>query len=315
MAQKAPGKHYRKGLSIVELTRMFPDDDAAERWFIQQRWPDGVFCPKCGSFDVHERPTRKPQLYRCRSCRKDFSVKVGTLMQGSPLGYQTWAMAIYLNLTSLKGVSSMKLHRDLGITQKSAWHLAHRIRETWEDNAQAFSGPVEADETYIGGKRKNMHNKKPKQFTGRGSVGKEAVVGVRDRKTNNVRAKVVQKTDSETLQGFIVENTRDDATVYTDEASAYEGMPRNHESVKHSVSKYVRDMAHTNGMESFWSMLKRGYQGTYHQMSPKHLNRYVAEFAGRHNIRDFDTVVQMSMMAKGMVGKRLRYKDLAEGSL
>ena len=137
-----------------------------------------------------------------------------------------------------------------------------------------------------------------------------AVVGVKDRETKQVRAKVVQHTDKETLQGFVTAHTAEDAKVYTDEAQAYEGMPREHETVKHSVSEYVRGMAHTNGMESFWSMLKRGYVGTYHKMSPKHLDRYVQEFTGRHNVRGEDTIDQMALAVSGMAGKRLRYRDL-----
>ena len=160
MSKSAPGKHFRKGMSLVEIMRMFPDDAAAEKWFVERRWPDGVTCPCCGSINVQTRPTRKPQPYRCRDCRKDFSTKTGTLMQGSKLGFQTWAVAIYLMATSLKSVSSMKLHRDLGVTQKTAWFLAQRIRETWTDNSSPFSGPVEADETYMGGKRRNMSNAK-----------------------------------------------------------------------------------------------------------------------------------------------------------
>ena len=160
MAQRAPGKAFRKGISLIELTRMFPDDATAEAWFIKVRWPVGVCCTECGSLDVQERKTRKPQPFRCRSCRKDFSVKTGTLMQGSNLGFQKWAIAIYLSTTNLKGVSSMKLHRDLGITQKSAWHLAHRIRETWQENGGLFSGPTEVDESYIGGLEKNKPTSK-----------------------------------------------------------------------------------------------------------------------------------------------------------
>ena len=311
---KAPGKSDRKGITLIELTRMFPDDATAERWFIEQRWPDGeVHCPACGSVNIQERVTRKPQPYRCRDCRKDFSTKTGTLMQGSNLGFQTWAMAIYLFNTSLKGVSSMKLHRDLGVTQKTAWHLAHRIRETWQDNAGSasapFCGPVEVDETYIGGREKNKHAKL-KLRAGRGSVGKVAVAGAKDRATNAVRARSVAETTRATLQGFVEDHAAPGATVYTDEARAYQGMPFDHEAVKHSIGEYVRDQAHTNGMESFWSMLKRGYHGTYHHMSPKHLDRYVNEFSGRHNVREKDTADQMAHTAKGMVGKRLRYKDL-----
>ena len=134
MAHKAPGKAFRQGLSIKALLRMFPDDATAEQWFTEVRWPEGVRCPKCDSDNIQERTTRKPQPYRCRSCRKDFSVKTDTLMHNSPLGCQTWAIAIYLMSTGLKGVSSMKLHRDLDVTQKTAWHLSMRIRETFEDD-------------------------------------------------------------------------------------------------------------------------------------------------------------------------------------
>lgn len=129
-------------MSLVEITKLFPDDETAEKWFVENRWSDGVCCPHCGSVHVHERKSRKPQPYHCKDCRKYFSVKTGSLMQGSPLGFQTWAIAIYLVTANIKGMSSMKLHRDLGITQKSAWSLSHRIRETFEDHAELFEGPV-----------------------------------------------------------------------------------------------------------------------------------------------------------------------------
>ena len=134
MSKKTLGKSFRKGLPLIKIMRMFPDDSTAEKWFVEIRWPDGVNCPCCGSANIQERKTRKPQPYRCRECRKDFSIKTGTLMHNSRLGLQVWAVAIYLLVTNLKGVSSRKLHRDLGVTQKTAWHLAHRIRETWNDN-------------------------------------------------------------------------------------------------------------------------------------------------------------------------------------
>ena len=315
MASKAPGKHFRKGVSLVEITRMFPDNAAAERWFVEARWPDGVHCPVCGSANVQERATRKPQPYRCRDCRKDFSVKTDTLMHNSKLGLQVWAIAIYLLATNLKGVSSMKLHRDLSITQKSAWHLAHRIRETWQDVAGPFAGPVEVDETFVGGKRRNMSKAKRSELKGRGSVGKVAVAGAKDRATNQVSAKVVPATDAPTLQGFVRERAARGATVYTDDASAYAGLPDlfnnyRHDTVRHSVGEYVRGMAHTNGIESFWATLKRAHKGTFHKLSPKHLGRYVCEFAGRHNDRRADTVDQMRHMAAALHGKRLPYRTL-----
>jgi len=254
--------------------------------------------------------------YRCRekTCARKFSVKTGTVMQGSNLDYQTWAIAMYLMTTGIKGVSSMKLHRDLEITQKSAWHLAHRLREGLVSGDNPFTGPVEIDETFIGGKRRNMSNSKRKVLkdTGRGPVGKVAVVGIKDRKTNQVTAKTVENTDSKTLHPFIHDNVDNGAMVYTDDASAYDSLEFPHESVKHSISEYVRDQAHTNGIESFWAMLKRGYHGTYHKMSRKHLHRYIREFAGRHNVRDLDTIEQMIRIATHVTDSRLKYADLIE---
>ena len=249
--------------------------------------------------------------YRCRPCRRYFSVKTGTVMEDSKLGCQTWAVAIYLLTTGLKGQSAMKLHRDLGITQKTAWHLAHRIRRSWAGGAPAFSGPVETDETFIGGRMHNMSKARRATLQAEDSSGKTIVVGAKDRGTNEVAAAVVPDTARTTLRGFLRRQVKPGAVLYTDEHAAYTGIPDfRHTIVRHSVKEYVRWQAHTNGMESFWSMPKRGYVGTYHRMSTKHLGRYVDEFAGRHNARNKDTADQMATMASGLVGKRLPYADL-----
>ncbi len=312
MAHKAPGKHYRQGMTLIEAMRMFADNAAAEAWFVKVRWPTGPACPFCGSVNVLSGAKHKTMPYRCREkeCRKRFSVRTGTVMEASNIPYQKWALAVYLFMTSLKSVSSMKLHRDLGVTQKTAWHLAHRLRKAFESESGLFAGPVEVDETYMGGKRKNMPKSKREELTGRGAVGKTAVVGAKDRTTNQVRARAVESTNKATIHGFVADHTALDASVYTDDALVYETLPNPHKAVNHSAQEYVRGDVHTNGMESFWSMLKRAYQGTFHKMSEKHLDRYVREFAGKHSVRDMDTLDIMGAIVLGMDGKRLKYTQL-----
>ena len=309
MASAAPGRHHRTGITLPELFALFPTEDAARDWFAQQRWPEGRHCPRCGSTET--TATRNTLPYWCPFCRRRFSVTSGTALERTRMPLQKWAIAIYQYVTNLKGVSSMKLHRDLGITQKSAWYVLHRLRLAFdEDGPELLLGPVEVDETYMGGKRKNMSKAKRATLTGRGMVGKTAVVGLRDRASGTVRAEVVTNTRRTTLLGFIADHVAPGATVYTDEHAAYRTMPFHHKAVTHSTGEYVRDDAHTNSMESFWATLKRAHNGIYHQMSPKHLQRYVDEFAGRHNIRDRDTIDQMTAVVAGLVGKRLLYRDL-----
>ena len=247
----APGRDERQGICINELFKMFPDNDAARVWFESIRWKDGRFCPLCGSTETVHRKNEKPLPYRCKTCRKDFSVKTGTIMHRSKLDLQKWAIGIYMMSTSLKGVSSMKLHRDLGITHQAAWKMAHKIRSGWDRGKSKLEGTVEVDESYFGGKESNKHESK-KLNAGRETAGKAVVVGIKQG-DSKIHAKHVADTTPDTLHGQLVKNVEEGATVYSDEHKCYDGIGLffEHETVKHSVGEYVNGQAHTNGIESF----------------------------------------------------------------
>lgn len=302
-------------LSTFQFFNRFPDEESARLYFERNRWNGEAHCGHCGSLNVNECKDHKPMAYRCRDCRKHFSVRTGTVLAESRLPLQKWLLAIFMMTSARKGIPSTQMARELGVTQKSAWFLAQRIRETWlKDHDNRMDGQVQVDETYVGGLEKNKHADK-KLRAGRGTVGKTAVIGIRS-ETGEVRAMVISDTKAPTLSAFVEQHTSHGATVVTDTHGGYVGLESagfTHIRVNHSAGEYVRDMAHTNGIESFWSLLKRGYIGIYHYMSTKHLHRYVNEFSFRHNTSRVGTLQFIDMTIASMAGKRLTYKELTHG--
>jgi transposase-like protein len=308
--------------TLIEAIRYFADPDVCLNFMVQLRWPNGVACPTCGSLDIRFIPTRR--LWECKSKheRRQFSVKVGTIFEDSPIGLDKWLAAIWMIANDKNGVSSYEVHRAIGVTQKTAWFMLHRIRYAMQDgDFTGMSGEVEVDETFIGGKARNMHKaKRDEVIKGRGTVGKATVIGLLERDGpkghSAVRTKVVPNTRRQTLSPEVRKHVIPGSSVYTDAHSAYTGLAFDytHETVDHAI-EYVRGRVHTNGIENFWSLLKRALKGTYVSVEPFHLFRYLDEETFRFNARETDDANRFDGVMKGVTGKRLTYKKLTGKTL
>lgn len=297
--------------TLQEAIKYFSDADVCLKFASLLRWENGIAtCPQCESQETSFLKTRR--IWKCKACKKQFSVKVGTIFEDSPIGLDKWFCAIWLISNCKNGVSSYEIHRAIGVTQKTAWFMLHRIRVLMETgNVEKLTGEVEVDETFIGGLAKNMHKaKREAKIQGRGSVGKTAVMGLLERK-GRVMAKVISNTSRKTLHGEIKANVEKDSNLYTDEWRSYQGLndEYTHAIINHSI-EYVRGNIHTNGIENFWSLLKRTIRGTYVSVEPFHLERYLAEQTFRFNERKGKDKDRFIKTVGNINGKRLTYKQL-----
>ncbi len=304
--------------TLQEAILYFDDPDNCVSYIVARRWPDGVICPTCGRMDAVYVPTRRVWQCKSRHPQCQFSVKVGTIFEDSPIPLDKWLMAMWMVANCKNGVSSYEIHRDLGVTQKTAWFMLHRIRLSMMEDTGQLSGTIEMDETFIGGKVKNMHKSKKPKGTGRsgvpvGAMAKTIVVGMLERK-GRVKTEVVVERSQPVLHALVAKHVADGSTLMTDEWGGYKGTNFQHEIINH-VDAYVRGLVHTNGIENFWSLLKRGLGGTYISVEPFHLFRYIDEQAFRYNNRatsdnPLNDADRFALLVSQIVGRRITYKEL-----
>jgi transposase-like protein len=302
-------------MSEDDFRRRFPDEEAAFAYLENQRWGGGVICPRCGSSKIGSFGRDKRQR-RCNTCHKPFNVKTGSIFEHSKIPLDKWLLAFYKITTARKGISSIQLSKELGITQKSAWFMSQRIRKAMAARKYDYvlKGIVECDETYVGGKKYNKRWNAKKYVKERGAVGKTPVFGMAERGGRMI-SMVVPDTSKATLQGIIRKYVAKGSAVCTDEWRSYIGLSRdyNHGVVCHKKGQYANGMFSTNAIESAWAVVKRGYKGVYHSMSKKHTQRYMDEFDFRHNEGScrIPTMERIGSLAAGCWGRRLTWKELA----